>query len=455
MGARAAVMRVVVVGGGVAGLVAARRLALRGAAVTLLERRERPGGRVARGQVAGTVVDTGAESFAVRGGTVRGLLTDLGLEADLVDPAGSAWVALGNRTVPLPAGGVLGIPASPLADDVRRVVDWPGALRAYADRLVPVLRVGRYDRLGPLVRGRMGQRVLERLVAPVVESVYGVDPDEVEVDAIAPQLNAAITATGSLSAAVLRLRSAAPAGSAVQGVRGGVARLVDALLDDLERFGVAVRTGQEVLGVHPEPHGPGFTVVTPGEDLETDAVVVAADGAAAFDLLRDAAPTVAELPRPRPAVSRSVVLAVDDARLDAAPRGSGVLRAPSFTGVRATALTHVTAKWAWVGAELPAGRHLLRLAYRGPDEVDPAAVRADASALTGLDLPEPTDRLDTVWVDSAPPLAPETRAIRAALDAAALPPRLAVTGSWRTGTGLASVVAGAEAAALALEPDLP
>jgi oxygen-dependent protoporphyrinogen oxidase len=301
----------------------------------------------------------------------------------------------------------------------------------------------------------MGQRVLERLVAPVVESVYGVDPDEVDVDAIAPQLNAAITAAGSLSAAVLRLRSAAPAGSAVQGVRGGVARLVDALRADLERFGVAVRTGQEVLGVHPDPHGTGFTVVTPGEDLEVDAVVVAADGAGAFDLLRDAAPAVAERPRPRPAVSRSVVLAVDDARLDAAPRGSGVLRAGSLDGVRALALTHVTAKWAWAGEGLPAGRHLLRLAYRGPDEVDAATVRTDASALMGLDLPAATDRLDTVWVDTAPPLAPETRAIRAAIDAAPLPAGLAVTGSWRTGTGLASVVGGAEAAAVALKPDLP
>jgi hypothetical protein len=73
----------------------------------------------------------------------------------------------------------------------------------------------------------------------------------------------------------------------------------------------------------------------------------------------------------------------------------------------------------------------------------------------GLDLPEPADRLDTLWVDSAPPLAPETRAIRGALDRAPLPAGLGATGSWRTGTGLASVVAGAEAAAVALKPDLP
>jgi oxygen-dependent protoporphyrinogen oxidase len=441
---------VVVVGGGVGGLVAARRLALHGRQVVLLERSAVLGGRVARGTIAGGTVDTGAESFAVRGGTVRTLVEDLGLGGALAEPRGSAWVALADRTVPLPAGGVLGIPGSPLAEDVRRVIDGRGAARAYADRLLPVLKVGRYDRLGPLVRGRMGRRVLDRLVAPVVESVYGVDAETVAVDAIAPQLNAAITVAGSLSAAVLRLRSAAPAGSAVQGLTGGVTRLVSALVADLERFGVDVRLDAEVIGVHPAPAGPGFTVVTPREDVTADVVVVAVDGAAALDLLRDAAPDVAHLPRPEPAVSRSVLLAVDDPRLDAMPRGSGVLRAAGRTDVAATALTHVTAKWAWSAESLPAGRHLLRLAYRGADLPSETRVAADAAALLGLVPTTIVDRLDTVWVDTAPPLAPETRAAHKALSATPLPDGLAVTGSWRTGTGLASVVAGAEAVARGL-----
>ena len=440
----------VVVGGGVGGLVAARRLALTGRTVVLLERAGVLGGRVARGTVAGVPLDTGAESFAIRGGTVRALVDELGLGGTVVDPAGSAWVALADRTVPLPAGGVLGIPSSPLADDVRRALDTAGSVRAYADRLLPVLKVGRYDRLGPLVRGRMGEKVLERLVAPVVESVYGVDAESVPVDAIAPQLNGAITRTGSLSGAVLLLRTAAPAGSAVQGLAGGVAGLVDALVADLDRLGVVVRTDAEVIGVHPAPIGGGFTVVTPREDVVGDAVVIAADGAAALDLLKDAAPEVAELPRAAPAVSRSVLLAVDDPQLDAAPRGSGVLRAASRTDVAATALTHVTAKWAWAAASLPPGRHVVRLAYRGAERPDDDRVLRDASALLGLDLPPALDRLDTVWADTAPPLAPETRAAARALAATALPAGLGVTGSWRTGTGLASVIAGAEATAQAL-----
>lgn len=440
-------MRAAVIGGGVAGLVAARRLALGGADVVLLEAGTRLGGRVASTRIAGVQVDTGAESFAVRGGAVRALIDDLGLGTDVQDPAGSAWVALDDRTVPLPVGGLLGIPSSPAASDVRRVIDTAGTVRAYADRLMPVLKVGRYDRLGPLVRRRMGDRVLERLVAPVVRNVYGVDPDEVPVEAIAPGLNAALTTAGSLSGAVLRLREAAPPGAAAQGLAGGVHRLVAALTESLRGLGVDVRAESPVIGVHPAPYGGPITVTTAREDLPVDRVVLAADGAAALDLLSDAAPALSRLPRPAPADTRAVLLHVDDPRLDAAPRGTGVLRAAGVQGVRATALTHLTAKWPSVAEAAGRGRHLLRLSYRGHDDVTGGTVAADAAALLGLERLDVVERADALWRDTAPALVAETIAIRLALAGTALPEGLAVAGSWVAGTGLASVVAGAERAA--------
>jgi oxygen-dependent protoporphyrinogen oxidase len=179
-------------------------------------------------------------------------------------------------------------------------------------------------------------------------------------------------------------------------------------------------------------------------------VVVAVDGGAALPLLADAVPGHSAVAPPEPADTRAVLLAVDAPALDARPRGSGVLRAAEVAGIRATALTHVTAKWAWVAERLPAGRHVLRLSYRGSAEVPDATALADASRLLGVDLPAPVDRADVAWRDSAPPLDPRTRALKAAV--ATLPPGLGVTGSWVHGTGLASVVAGAERVAAALAP---
>lgn len=431
-------MRTVVVGGGAAGLTAALAALDLGHEVVVLEAAERLGGRLAAVEVDGVEVDGGAESFAVRGDAVRRLLHRVGLDGDVVDPVGTAWVALADRTLPLPAGGLLGIPGSPLARDVVAVLGVAGGMRAYVDRLVPPVKVGRYETLGPLVRGRMGRAVLERLVAPVVESVYGVDPEAASVDAIAPGLNGAITEAGSLSVAVLRLRQQAPPGSAAQGIAGGMHRLPGALAAHLVRRGAVVRTGAPVRRLLPDASG-GYVVVLDGEELAAERVVLAGDGAAALDLLADAAPAIAALPRPVPAVTRAVLLTLDDARLDEAPRGSGVLRAAERADVVATALTHVSAKWRWVGERLPRHRHLLRLAYRGGTRPDDRTVHADAGALLGL-APRPVRaRRDVVWTDAAPPLDPATRDLRRAVEHG-LPPGLAVSGSWVAGTGLAAVV---------------
>ncbi|NKY16734.1 FAD-dependent oxidoreductase, partial [Streptomyces somaliensis] len=58
--------RVVVVGGGMAGLAAAHRLLGAGRSVVLLEAADRVGGKLLAGEVAGVPVDLGAESILAR-----------------------------------------------------------------------------------------------------------------------------------------------------------------------------------------------------------------------------------------------------------------------------------------------------------------------------------------------------------------------------------------------------
>ncbi|MEO6827370.1 MAG: FAD-dependent oxidoreductase, partial [Microbacteriaceae bacterium] len=304
--------RVVVVGGGVAGLVAARDCARPGISVTVLEATDAFGGQVAAREVAGIRLDTGAESYAIRGGHVATLLAELGLESAIVSPnPAGAWVALPDVTVPLPKTGLLGIPGSPLATDVIAAIGWRGALRAYLDRLMPVLKIGQEENFGALVRRRMGNRVVERLVAPITTGVYSAHPDQLEVAAIAPGLNPALTRQGSLSGAVTELRAAAKAGSGVAGVSGGMSRLVDALHDDLIARGAQLRTGAPVAHLWkssapdavpagdgrvataddavPEhsPHGADDWRVqlADGTTIDADAVVIATGATTALGLL--------------------------------------------------------------------------------------------------------------------------------------------------------------------------
>jgi oxygen-dependent protoporphyrinogen oxidase len=157
---------VVVVGGGVAGLVAARELARGGARVLLLEASDRLGGEVGRHTVAGIDLDSGAESFATRGGTVAAYLDELGLAADVVLPDGrGAWVHQADgEAFPLPRTGLLGIPGDLSDPDVLRVIGAHGAEIAARLDAQPA-EVGADEiAVGPFVRARMGDAVLDRLV---------------------------------------------------------------------------------------------------------------------------------------------------------------------------------------------------------------------------------------------------------------------------------------------------
>ncbi|MFT4051365.1 MAG: FAD-dependent oxidoreductase [Microbacterium sp.] len=268
LASRAHDTRVVVVGGGVAGLVAAWECAKVGMTVTLLEASDRLGGGIETADLDGLAVDLAADSFPRDAAPLVALLEELGLDA-LVEAAATdtAWVAFAGasgalRAAPLPASAVTGdggaspalagVPANPWADNVRRVIGWSGAWRAYLDRLRPPLTIGREQSLGALVRSRMGARVRDRMVAPLTIGAWGVAPEDVDVDRQVPGLSAALTRTGSLGGAVEQLvRAAAPPAERAAAnsanpratLRGGMSVLVDALAAALVDLGGEVRTG--------------------------------------------------------------------------------------------------------------------------------------------------------------------------------------------------------------------
>jgi protoporphyrinogen/coproporphyrinogen III oxidase len=413
----------VVVGGGIAGLVLARRLALGGKTVTLLEASDHLGGTVTRHEVGGIDLDAGAESFATRGGTVAALATALGLGGEIVEPnPAGAWLqpAVGPA-FRLPENSLLGIPGSPLATDVTPIIGTRASWRAYSEIFLPGTYAANSKTIGELVRKRMGADVLDKLVRPVVRGVHSADVDNLPVDRVAPGLRGAMRRTGSLSHAVLDLRmTSARAGSAVAGIRGGVARLVDELEADLARFGVDVRLNARVTSVE-------LDSAMVGSSRVDGRVVVAA-------------PSVLGI---KAGAGTRVVLAtlvVDEPSLDAAPRGTGVLVAEGAEGIRAKALTHATAKWEWL-AQRANGRHVLRLSYDENYENLAEVAREDASRLLGVELAT-SAVLDFARVEwYRPKVVDDT------------PDEIPLAGESIAGTGLANVVAQAESLAGSLLGD--
>lgn len=469
----------VVVGGGISGLLAARQLAGAGVRTTVLEATGTWGGCVGSHVVAGLTLDSGAESFATRSDAVAALARELGLGPQIVAPnPGGAWVQLPEGPRELPKTGVLGIPANPWDPEVRRTLGLAGSLRAWVDTLLPasVGTGGAATSVAALVRARMGRRVLDRLVSPVVGGVHSADPALLDVDMVAPGLRAGLRTHGSLAAAVKAQRRASTpatpagpegsaalqkAGSAVAGLRGGMYTLVTALLAELTDLGVTLRGGTPGAAVRRTLTG--WQVTAGGEEYDAERLVVAVEGPAAVGLLSGVLPEITAL---RPAAGpdvKLVTLVLDRPELDTAPRGTGVLVAPQSPGIQAKALTHATAKWAWLDESTAPGLHVLRLSYgrgatTGAPESAPAGARPepdteadlleaalrDASTLLGVGL----SRDDLVgwdvvrWAGALPfaSLGHKQRVARVR-ELCAAEGDLAVVGGWVAGNGLAAIVA--------------
>ncbi len=236
---------VVVIGGGVAGLVAAWECARVGMTVTVLDAADALGGTAAA-----------LDEFGEGDEALRTVLHLLGVaDTDAAEPDDV----------------LLGIPANPWADDVRRAIGWSGVWRAYLDRLRPPLTIGREPSLGALVRRRMGERVADRLVAPRARARWESALDDLDADATIPGISAALTRTGSLSGAVAQL--AADAAPARRRLRGGIPQLVATLEAHLGELGADVRTSHQVSAL---TNRDGLWSVTAADEaIDADAVVVA------------------------------------------------------------------------------------------------------------------------------------------------------------------------------------
>ncbi|WP_240642129.1 protoporphyrinogen/coproporphyrinogen oxidase [Microbacterium sulfonylureivorans] len=455
--------KVVVIGGGVAGLVAALECAKVGMPVTVLEATGSFGGTVAEAEVDGLRVGTGATCWSTAGGAVRTLVDELGLSDLVVAPRDDrTWIAGLDRgaAAPLPGESVLGIPANPWAEDVRPFIGLGGAWRAYLDRLRPPLTIGKERNLGRLVRTRMGDAVLDRIVAPLAFGRFGIGPGHVDVSVAAPGLGSALTRTGSLGGAVADLLVDRPTGAAVESLEGGMPRLVDALVQRLGELGADLVTDARASALERDGDRWAVTLDPTGdgasrEVLPADVVFVATDQAAARTLLSPlVADAVAEATDAAP--TREVVtLVVDAPALDVAPRGAEVYAVPG--ALRASGLVHQTARWEWLARAAGPGRHVLSVAFDGADGALPttglgdaeiaAMARAEASALLGVEIPADAVRgvHRSVFTLARPPSAwGHAEATAAARAAVAAERGLAAVGAWLSGSGLARLVPDAQ-----------
>lgn len=451
----------VVIGGGPSGLLHALAAADAGRTVTVLEAADHAGGAVSDIVLDGVRLNGGAESYAIGTGAMVEWIEALGLSDQVASPQGNAsWIHSNHGPFPIPGTSLWGIPTEPLNDDVKRAVGRWGALRAWGDALLPggygaKPGISTYD----YVSKRMGKRVADRLLVPLITGVHSADPRTLELEALVPGLIDSVKQYGSLrrgARAVLDKRRAAnqsakTAGAAVGATVPTMSTLIDGLVDALKQRGGTLETGVRVSSIRRVDSG-GWTVLADdGRSFDTATLAVATDPDTARNLLSEPAPEVARhIPEAPASPVRLVAMSVVSLKLARNPRGNGVLVPPDTRGVRAKAMTHLSAKWEHIEREASkvSDRAFVRLSYSPVDGElpDPALfpVQAvqDLAAMTGVDATEieVRDWLIQDWPATQRRRLPGHAESLATLSIAlSEDPTLELTGSWRAGTGLDAI----------------
>jgi protoporphyrinogen/coproporphyrinogen III oxidase len=465
---------VAVVGGGISGLAAAWELT--GGAegpgpdtpsVVVLEAGEQLGGKLRTEVFGGRAVDVGPDGFLGRRDEALTLCREIGL-GDELEPIGitGAAVWVGGRRRTLPKGLVLGVPTRFLPAARSGVLGSRGALRLLVDLAAPRrdLRGPLGDRaIGPLVARKLGPRVVDRLVDPLVGGIHAGGVADMSAAAVFPLLLAASQRRGGFMRSLRRAAPEAGDGPAFWSLRRGVGSMVDRLAEVLGARGAEMRTGSAV-GRLDRSTGPAWVLHANDGTVAADGVVLAVPAPPAAMLLAPHDAEVATLLRridyatvavvtltyPRPAVPDGLV-------------GTGLLvphgtPAPPELGgnLLVTACSYLSAKWPHLSRP---DEVLLRASVGRFGDERPAALdddelvsRVAAELRLLLDVEgAPTGSLVTRWPASLPQYRVHHLLRVTGIEAATTRlPAVALAGACYRGVGIPACVAGGRGAGQAV-----
>jgi protoporphyrinogen/coproporphyrinogen III oxidase len=439
---------VAVVGGGFAGLLAAREIAkLTAARIVLHEADERFGGKVLTTDVDGIQVEAGPDSFLDRDtDTVAGICRSVGLKDELISPAvfgGRVWVK--GRLATLPSPSLYGMPTTPQAALACTALSMRGRMRAAAEQSIPRFSPDGDVSVGDFVRRRFGDEVLDRLVDPLLAGTRAGDVNEMSLAAALTQVYEIAVEHGS----VMRGGASDMSEQAPQfkGLRSGMQSLIEALRRNIG-MRVELRYGDRIETLI--DRGDYYDLVSSTGRLATaDHVVLCVPAFVASKLLRGVDDRLAQtLEGIEYASSASVGLTYRPESVPVPAGASGIL-VPSAEEKTISGCTFFTTKWPHVapGDERQlvrcfVGRSGKHRALDLDDYALAAAVHDDLKEITGV-ASEPIGARVTRWERSLPQyrVGHPTRMdmVSGLLEGH---PRLALAGAGYWGSGLPDVARG-------------
>jgi len=444
--------RVIIIGGGIAGLATAYELHRQHIPFLLLEARPRAGGVILSEHIDGYTIDAGPDALLIQKPDGIKLCEELGLGSRLVPtkPPRLAFIQRGGVLHPLPASSVLGIPTRFGPFVGTRLFSWAGKIRMGGEMFVPRREDQSDESIGAFMTRRFGAEATTFLAEPLLAGIHAGDVDRLSVRALFPRFVEAERTHGSLLRAFrAQPTSQAPSDGVFRSLPGGLSELIRALAATLPAM--SIRLNAAVKRVMRRE---SFLVESSaGESLEAQAVVIAAP---AYDTARIVADFDRELSRLCGEIpytsTATIALAFARSAVAHGLNGSGFV-VPRAEGTGILAASWLSSKWP---GRAPDDRVLLR-AFAGGSRDPRALERSDDELIrSSMDALRPL-----LGISGAPLLARVYRWERAsaqhevghlsqmaAIDAAvARHQGLFVTGSGFRGVGIPDCIADGRATA--------
>ncbi len=240
--------KVVIIGGGIAGLATAYYLRERGQGAldyTLIESAPTFGGKIVSARENGFVVEGGPDSFLTTKTAALELCRALGLGDQLIgtnDAGRKVFVWSRGQLRAMPDGVMLIIPTKVMPFVTSSLISPLGKLRMGMDVLIPPRRDDGDESLSHFVRRRLGAEALDKIAEPMIAGIYVADAENLSLKSTFPRFLDMEKKYGGLLRGVIAQKRAsngngkpAPSTSSAgvsmfMTLRGGLQQLVDAIV---------------------------------------------------------------------------------------------------------------------------------------------------------------------------------------------------------------------------------
>ena len=291
--------KIIIIGGGISGLATAWLLRSKAQAagkdleITLLEKEQRPGGKIRSIKEDGYLCEWGPNGFLDSKPQTLDLCRALGVENNLHrsnDNARKRFIYSGGELHQLPEGGPSFLKS--------RLISWPGKLRLALEPtpFIAPAPAGVDETLADFGRRRLGKEALDKLIAPMVSGIFAGDPETMSLVSCFPRIAELEREYGGLIRAMIMLAkkkkrdqaagkvvsSAAGPGGVLTSFREGIQYLSDALATSL---GGIVRPGAVVTSVVKGESVPYRVKCSDGTEYEADLTIMASPAFAAAEML--------------------------------------------------------------------------------------------------------------------------------------------------------------------------